>query len=45
MACRPLLAEHRIQGSQAYGTADLMFIAYETEGREGLVIDDLRKYG
>jgi phenylacetate-CoA ligase len=35
-----MLAERGIQGYQAYGTADLGLIAYETEGREGLVIDE-----
>jgi phenylacetate-CoA ligase len=37
---RNMLAERGIQGYQAYGTADLGLIAYETEGREGLVIDE-----
>jgi phenylacetate-CoA ligase len=37
---RQMLAERGIQGYQAYGTADLGLIAYETEGREGLVVDE-----
>ena len=37
---RELLAERGIQGYQSYGTADLGLIAYETEAREGLVLDE-----
>jgi phenylacetate-CoA ligase len=37
---RELLASRGIQGYQSYGTADLGLIAYETEGREGLVVDE-----
>jgi phenylacetate-CoA ligase len=37
---RQMLAERGIQGYQAYGTADLGLIAYETEAREGLVVDE-----
>ena len=37
---RALLAERGIQGYQSYGTADLGLIAYETEAREGLVLDE-----
>jgi phenylacetate-CoA ligase len=39
-AVRNLLAERGIQGYQSYGTADLGLIAYETEAREGLVLDE-----
>jgi phenylacetate-CoA ligase len=37
---RQLLAGRGIQGYQSYGTADLGLIAYETEAREGLVVDE-----
>ena len=37
---RDWLAEHGIAGYQCYATADLGLIAYETEAREGLVIDE-----
>ncbi len=37
---RDWLAERGIQGFQAYATADLGLIAYETSAREGLVIDE-----
>ena len=37
---RKLLAERGIAGFQAYGTADLGLIAYESEGREGLIVDE-----
>ena len=37
---RQLLAERGIAGYQCYGTADLGLIAYETEAREGLVVDE-----
>jgi phenylacetate-CoA ligase len=37
---RKMLADRGIQGYQTYGTADLGLIAYETEAREGLVIDE-----
>ncbi len=37
---RDALAARGIQGFQAYATADLGTIAYETEAREGLVIDE-----
>ena len=37
---RQLLADRGIQGYQSYGTADLGLIAYETEAREGLVMDE-----
>ena len=37
---RQLLSERGISGYQSYGTADLGLIAYETEAREGLVIDE-----
>jgi len=39
-AVRELLAARGIQGYQCYGTADLGLIAYETEAREGLVLDE-----
>ena len=35
-----MLADRGIQGYQSYGTADLGLIAYETEAREGLVVDE-----
>ena len=34
------MASHGIAAFQAYGTADLGTIAYETEAREGLVVDE-----
>jgi phenylacetate-CoA ligase len=37
---RQMLAERGIHGYQAYGTADLGLIAYETEASEGLVVDE-----
>ena len=37
---RDWLAERGITGYQCYGTADLGLIAYETEAREGLVVDE-----
>jgi len=37
---REMLAERGIQGYQCYATADLGLIAYETEAREGLVLDE-----
>ncbi len=37
---RQLLCERGIEGYQSYGTADLGLIAYETEAREGLVVDE-----
>ena len=37
---RDWLAERGIQAYQAYATADVGVIAYETEAREGLVIDE-----
>ncbi|NDP64090.1 AMP-binding protein [Polaromonas sp.] len=37
---RDWLAERGITGYQCYATADLGLIAYETEAREGLVIDE-----
>jgi phenylacetate-CoA ligase len=37
---RELFASRDIQGYQSYGTADLGLIAYETEAREGLVVDE-----
>jgi len=39
-AVRSLLVSRGIDGYQAYGTADLGIIAYETQGREGLVVDE-----
>jgi phenylacetate-CoA ligase len=39
-AVRQMLAERGIEGFQAYGTADLGLIAYETQAREGMVIDE-----
>jgi phenylacetate-CoA ligase len=39
-AVRTFLAERRIDCFQAYGTADLGLVAYETEGREGLVLNE-----
>ena len=37
---RDWLAERSIAGYQCYATADLGLIAYETEAREGLVLDE-----
>ena len=37
---RDWFAERGITGYQCYGTADLGLIAYETEAREGLVLDE-----
>lgn len=37
---RDWLAAHGIAAYQSYGTADLGLIAYETEAREGLVLDE-----
>ena len=37
---RELLASRGLQAFQSYGTADLGLIAYETEAREGLVVDE-----
>jgi phenylacetate-CoA ligase len=37
---REFLAGRGIDAYQAYGTADLGLIAYETRGREGLVVDE-----
>ena len=37
---RDWLKERGIQGYQAYATADVGLIAYETEAREGLVVDE-----
>ena len=37
---RQMLTDRGIHGYQAYGTADLGLIAYETEAREGLVVDE-----
>ena len=39
-AVRAFLAERAILGLQAYGTADLGVVAYETEAREGLVVSE-----
>jgi phenylacetate-CoA ligase len=39
-AQKQLCAERGIAAFQAYGTADLGMIAYETEAREGLVLDE-----
>lgn len=39
-AQKQLCAERGIAAYQAYGTADLGLIAYETEAREGLVLDE-----
>lgn len=39
-AQRALFAEHGIAAFQAYATADLGMIAYETSAREGLVLDE-----
>jgi phenylacetate-CoA ligase len=37
---RQTLTDRGIAGYQSYGTADLGLIAYETEAREGLVVDE-----
>jgi len=37
---RQWLGERGVHGYQSYGTADLGLIAYETEAREGLVLDE-----
>ena len=37
---RDWLSARGIEGYQCYGTADLGLVAYETEAREGLVIDE-----
>jgi phenylacetate-CoA ligase len=37
---RDLLAARGIEAYQSYGTADLGLIAYETQAREGLVVDE-----
>lgn len=37
---RQLLAERGIEAFQAYGTADLGLVAYETSAREGLVMNE-----
>ncbi len=37
---RASFSAHRIAATQSYGTADLGLIAYETEAREGLVVDE-----
>jgi phenylacetate-CoA ligase len=37
---RQMLADRGIKGYQTYGTADLGLVAYETEAREGLVVDE-----
>ena len=37
---RDALAARGIAGYQTYGTADLGLVAYETEAREGLVVDE-----
>jgi phenylacetate-CoA ligase len=39
-ALQSAVASHGIAAFQAYGTADLGAIAYETEAREGLVVDE-----
>ena len=40
VALREWLRERGIAGYQSYGTADLGLVAYETEAREGLVVDE-----
>jgi phenylacetate-coenzyme A ligase PaaK-like adenylate-forming protein len=37
---RRMLADRGIEGFQSYGTADLGLVAYETEAREGMVVDE-----
>ena len=39
-AVRDFLAARGVTGMQAYGTADLGVVAYETEAREGLVVSE-----
>ncbi|MEP7303861.1 MAG: AMP-binding protein [Caldimonas sp.] len=39
-ALRDWLEARGIRGYQSYGTADLGLVAYETEAREGLVVDE-----
>jgi phenylacetate-CoA ligase len=39
-AVRTFVAQRGIDCFQAYGTADLGLVAYETEGREGLVLNE-----
>jgi phenylacetate-CoA ligase len=39
-AVRSFLAGRRVEAFQAYGTADLGMIAYETAAREGLVVNE-----
>jgi phenylacetate-CoA ligase len=39
-AVQQLLRERGIDGYQLYGTADLGLIAYETEARQGMVVDE-----
>ena len=39
-AQREAFAAHGITALQSYGTADLGLVAYETEAREGLVVDE-----
>ena len=39
-AVQQMLAQRGIDAYQSYGTADLGLIAYETEAREGLVVDE-----
>lgn len=40
LALRQWLQERGVAGYQSYGTADLGLVAYETEAREGLVVDE-----
>lgn len=37
---RAFLAERRVEAFQAYGTADLGMVAYETPAREGLIVNE-----
>ena len=39
-AVRSFLVKRGVEGYQAYGTADLGLVAYETEAREGLVLNE-----
>jgi phenylacetate-CoA ligase len=39
-AVRAFLVARGVEGYQAYGTADLGLVAYETEAREGLVLNE-----
>ena len=39
-AVRQMLRERGVDGYQLYGTADLGLVAYETEAREGMVVDE-----